>query len=97
MANWIDLFHDVLERIFYFCGIPDHIRLQSVCKSWRSILKNSVPSELPWLICFPTTRKKKTKIRTLEFSTASPSSRSTLFVSQRYVASAAVGLLKMAG
>ncbi|KAJ8629759.1 hypothetical protein MRB53_023082 [Persea americana] len=53
MANWVDLPKDVLETISNFCIIPDQIRMQSPCKSWRSILKYGIPRELPWLMTLP--------------------------------------------
>lgn len=47
-ANWADLPPDLLQMISDFCILPDYIRMESVCKSWRSILKES--RRLPWLM-----------------------------------------------
>ncbi|XXG72548.1 hypothetical protein AAC387_Pa07g1617 [Persea americana] len=59
MPNWVDLHKDLLERIHDFCTIPDQIQMQSVCKSWRSILKHAIPRELPWLMMLPNNSKSK--------------------------------------
>eukprot|EP00268_Persea_americana_P004041 TRINITY_DN11275_c0_g3_i1.p1 TRINITY_DN11275_c0_g3~~TRINITY_DN11275_c0_g3_i1.p1 ORF type:complete len:404 (-),score=38.64 TRINITY_DN11275_c0_g3_i1:554-1765(-) len=53
MANWFDLPKDLLERICDICIAPDHIRMQCVCRSWRSILKKIIHRELPWLMMLP--------------------------------------------
>ncbi|KAJ8629765.1 hypothetical protein MRB53_023088 [Persea americana] len=53
MANWVHLPQELLERISDFCITPDQIRMQYVCKSWRSILKNIIHPELPWLMMLP--------------------------------------------
>ncbi|XXG72063.1 hypothetical protein AAC387_Pa07g1238 [Persea americana] len=48
MANWLDLHQDLLVIISNFCIIsdvcisPDYIRMQAVCKSWRSVLKKRI-------------------------------------------------------
>ncbi|KAJ8629761.1 hypothetical protein MRB53_023084 [Persea americana] len=59
MTNWVDLPNDVLERIFNSCIIPDQIRMQSVCKSWRSILMYGIPRKLPWLMTLPNNNNKE--------------------------------------
>ncbi|KAJ8629745.1 hypothetical protein MRB53_023068 [Persea americana] len=65
MADWLDLPQDLLERISGLFIIsdprisPDFIRMRSVCKSWRSILKYGMPRELPWLMMLPNNNSSK--------------------------------------
>ncbi|KAJ8629401.1 hypothetical protein MRB53_022724 [Persea americana] len=66
MANWADPLQELLERVSDFCTIsyvcisPDYIRMQSVCKSWHSILKTRmVQRELPWLMMLPTKEEEE--------------------------------------
>ncbi|RWR71879.1 F-box protein SKIP23-like protein [Cinnamomum micranthum f. kanehirae] len=51
MAKWINLHQELLEIIFDLCLLPYQIRMRSVCKTWRLILKT--PRELPWLMMLP--------------------------------------------
>eukprot|EP00268_Persea_americana_P066085 TRINITY_DN8927_c0_g1_i2.p1 TRINITY_DN8927_c0_g1~~TRINITY_DN8927_c0_g1_i2.p1 ORF type:complete len:426 (+),score=50.03 TRINITY_DN8927_c0_g1_i2:89-1279(+) len=62
MAKWSELPRDILERISSFCIIHDHIRMQYVCKSWRSILKNT-NRELPFLMMLPNDDEEDTDAR----------------------------------
>ena len=65
MDDWLYLPRDLLERISGFCIIsdarisPDYIRMRSVCKSWRSILKYGMPRELPRLMTLPNNNKEQ--------------------------------------
>ncbi|KAJ8628737.1 hypothetical protein MRB53_022060 [Persea americana] len=64
MANWADLPHDLLLRISDFYIAPDFIvRMQSTCKSWRSILKGSIHHELPWLMMLPNNKEEDADAR----------------------------------
>lgn len=57
--NWRDLPEDLLERIFEFCIPPDQIRMQSVCKSWQSILKIRIRRQLPLLLMPPKDKQEE--------------------------------------
>ena len=54
MANWADLPQDVLGLISDLSILSDHMKMQCVCKTWQSFLKNSSSKrELPWLMLLP--------------------------------------------
>lgn len=59
MSNWVHLPQDLLETISDISSLPDQIRMQSVCKSWRSTLKNSIRPELPWLMMLPKSKQEE--------------------------------------
>ena len=54
MDNWADLPQDVLGLISDLSILSDHMKMQCVCKTWQSFLKNSSSKrELPWLMLLP--------------------------------------------
>ncbi|KAF8046589.1 hypothetical protein N665_3595s0002 [Sinapis alba] len=64
LNSWSELPHDLLNMVFKRLGFVDFQRAKSVCSSWLSSSKQSVPknNHTLWLILFPVNDKKHCKL-----------------------------------